>query len=544
MSTAGGSSVEVAREEPRPAVGGWRAGPRGRTVGILAVEALCPLILLAILVDCMRRVGWISFERDPSIYASIARFWEDGLIPYRDVWEFKPPMIFVALRTGFALWGYEPESLRRVFMILTWLGALALYLGLRRARCLIAAPVAALGLMTLVVVNPWGLPLQNTESLVVAFGACAIGCAAAHQGGPRWWWALLAGVGLGLATAGKQPAALFAIPLGMQLSLSGAPEGWRARGGYVAQRALLGASGFAIVAAVFALYFARHDALAAAYEAVFVDGARYSGAFTLAWLRPSTLQPTLGQRIPPAVRELLTLRPTWPFVDVGLMWPFVAGVGILALRSVWRPSRWVATGWAWLCAASMAVLVGPYAENHYVVMSLPALALLVGIACELCWPAAAPLGRVREAVRLLCGLVVAAILYGSAWQVLYVPRRSQGPGVDVIEEEARRLGGEIRAAARPGDRIFVADEPLQIYLYAGVPPASRFLYWNAPHRSAIAEREAAVAREPTFYFIPRIAEEQRQAHRAGTGEPDPMERNYERWATSPVGVVFRRRSPD
>src|SRR4029450_7170367 len=110
--------------------------------------------------------------------------------------------------------------------------------------------------MTLVVVNPWGLPLQNTESLVVAFAALAIGCAAAHQRTPRWWWAVLAGVSLGLATTGKQPAAFFAIPLGLQLCLWGAPDGWRARVWYTMQRALLGMAGFALVMMAFVLYFA------------------------------------------------------------------------------------------------------------------------------------------------------------------------------------------------------------------------------------------------------------------------------------------------
>ncbi len=545
MTAAEDSPVEVAPEQPPRGGAASRAGHLFRTVGSLAVAALCPLILLAILVDCTRKVEWISYERDPSIYASIARYWQDGLIPYRDVWEFKPPLIFVALRAGFALWGYEPESLRRVLMIATWLGALSLYLGLRRARCLIAAPVAALGLMTLVVVNPWGLPLQNTESLVVAFTACAIGCAAAHQRTPRWWWALFSGVCLGLATAGKQPAALFSIPLGMQLCLWGAPDGWRARTWYVVQRALLGMSGFAVVVVVFVLYFASHDALAAFYDAVLVDGARYSGAFTLAWFRPATLQPTLWQRIPPAVTRLLSLRPMWPFVDVGQMWPFIGAVGVLALLTLLRPSRWVATAWTWLSAASLAVLVGPYGENHYLVMSLPALALTVGIACELCWPAAGPLRRARQTTRLLCGLMIAAILFGLAWHGIYLPRRSHGPGIDTIEAEAQRLGREIRAAAQPGDRLFVQDEPLQIYLYAGVPPASRFIYWNAPNRRAIAERDEALRQEPTFVFLPRVAIQQRQAMLAEhPGASDPMEQRYERWATSSVGVVYRRRSSE
>ena len=513
---------------------------RVRSVGSLAVEALCPLVLLAILVDCTSRVVWISYERDPSIYASIARFWQDGLIPYRDVWEFKPPLIFVALRAGFALWGHEPESLRRVFMIATWLGALSLYLGLRRAQCLIAAPVAALGLMTLVVVNVWGLPLQNTESLVVAFGACAIGCAAAHQGGPRWWWALLTGASLGLATAGKQPAALFALPLGMQLCLWGMPDGWRARVWYVAQRALLGMGGFAIVAGAFALYFASHDALGAAYGAVLVDGSRYASA--LDWLRPSALDPPLGRRIPPAAMQLLRPTADWPYVAWGQMWPYIGAVGVLALRTLWRPTRWVATAWAWLLAASWAVLLGPYAENHYLVMSLPALALAAGIAGELCWPAGGPLPRGRQTVRLLCGLLIAVILFGTAWRVGYLPQRSQGPGIDPIEQEAQRLGEQIRAAAQPGDRLFVGDEPLQIYLYAGVPPASRFIYWNAPNPNAITERDDAVKRVPTFFFLPTVAERQRQALLAERpGEPDPMAQRYERWLTSPVGNVYRRR---
>lgn len=155
VSAAEDVPVNSARDRPRP-VAVARAGRLLRMLFSLAVESLCPLAILAILIDCTRRVGWTYYERDPSIYASIARYWQDGLIPYRDVWEFKPPLIFVALRAGFALWGYEAESLRRILMILTALGALSLYLGLRRARCLIAAPVAALGLMTLVVVNPWG----------------------------------------------------------------------------------------------------------------------------------------------------------------------------------------------------------------------------------------------------------------------------------------------------------------------------------------------------------------------------------------------------
>lgn len=544
VSAAEDVPVKIARKRPLRSVAVERAGHLLRRPVCLAVESFCPLALLVILVDCTRTVGWTSYERDPSIYASIARYWQDGLIPYRDVWEFKPPLIFVALRAGFALWGYEAESLRRVLLILTTLGALSLYFGLRRARCLIAAPVAALGLMTLVVVDPWGLPLQNTESLVVPFAASAIGCAAAHQRTARWWWALLAGTCLGLATSGKQPAAVFSIPVGLQLCLWGAPDGWRARAWYVVQRALFAVSGFALVVLAFVLYFASQDAVSAFYNAVVVDGARYSRAFTLAWVHPATLNPSLSKRIPVLVARTLSLRPMWPFVDAGQMWPFVGAVGVLVPLTLLRPSRWVATVWAWLLAASLAVLVGPAGEAHYLVMTLPALALTVGIVCELVWPDRDPPRRGRHTMRLLCGTAIAAILYGSTWNDGYFPRRTQSAPVNDIEEQARQIGQQIRAAAQPGDRLYVEDEPLQIYLYAGVPPASRFIYWNAPNPDAMADRAAALKQNPTFLFVTQASERRLQALRANpTATPLPIDQSYAPWVTSPVGVVYRRDPP-
>jgi hypothetical protein len=106
---------------------------------------------------------------------------------------------------------------------------------------------------------------------------------------------------------------------------------------------------------------------------------------------------------------------------------------------------------------------------------------------------------------------------------------------------ARQLGQQIRAAAQPGDRLFVEDEPLQIYLYAGVPPASRFLYWNAPNPAAVAERRAAYERKPTFVFLTHASEQRLEARRADpSAAPDAIDRDYERWLTSPVGVVYRR----
>jgi hypothetical protein len=253
------------------------------------------------------------------------------------------------------------------------------------------------------------------------------------------------------------------------------------------QRALLGMIGFVLVVAAFALYFASHNALAAFYDAVLVDGVRYSGAFSLAWFHPTTLDPSLSQRIPVSLARFLSVRPQWPFIDAGHMWPFVGAIVVLPVLTLLRPSRWVATIWMWLFAALLAVLVGPAGENHYLVMTLPAVALTVGIACELIWPDSDPPRRSRQTLRLLCGIAIAAILYGSTWREGYAAQRSQVQR-KLVEEQARQLGQQIRAAAQPGDRLFVEDEPLQIYLYAGVAAALHLLERAEPRRHHRAPR--------------------------------------------------------
>jgi hypothetical protein len=174
-------------------------------------------------------------------------------------------------------------------------------------------------------------------------------------------------------------------------------------------------------------------------------------------------------------------------------------------------------------------------------MTLPALALTLGMVCELVWPDRDPYRRARHMMRLLGGIAIAAIVYGSAWKDEYLVRRTQNPAINVMEQQAQKLGEQIRAAAQPGDRLYVEDEPLQIYLYAGVPPASRFIYWNAPNPAAFAERAAAFAQKPTFVFLTRASEQRLQARRADpTGAPNPIDQGYEPFLASPVGVVYRR----
>ncbi len=455
----------------------WR-GAAGRVI----VEALCPLILLWLLVDASTAIAWHEFfGRDVQIYAVIARFWPDGFIPYRDLYDFKPPLVYAVLRLGFRFWGYTPEGLWHVLVGLIGVGVFALYGGLRAAGYAVAAPLASLGLLTLFLADPWQVVLPNTEILAAVFGAAMLGCAVAHQRSPRWWWAVGSGACWALAVLGKQPAIFWGLPLIAQLWLWDAPgRGWRGLR-YLLGRAALAVAGFVLIVGLVVAYFAWYKAVGAFYHAVVADAAAYAGVRDVtAWLGVPGRQTS---RLVVAGARLAT------------MWPFTAALALLLVLTLARPSRPVLVVWLWLASSYVAVVIGPRSEEHYLILFFPALALAAGMAFEI------PVAElfVAPGTRAACGLALAVVLYGGIWWGSYVPRRH--PEAVPMETRARRIGTRIREVARPGDTLLVQDEPFDIYVYAGMPPMMRCFYPSSPSPDEPHAMQTALDRRPSFIYM-------------------------------------------
>src|SRR3990170_1736385 len=87
-------------------------GLRARLLSIAALLALSalPLLFLAPLFDA-------TLEPDQGGYATIARGWLDGAIPYRDLWDNKGPLLFLWYAASFASLGESTLS-PRVFAAL------------------------------------------------------------------------------------------------------------------------------------------------------------------------------------------------------------------------------------------------------------------------------------------------------------------------------------------------------------------------------------------------------------------------------------------
>src|SRR5512145_1734028 len=64
------------------------------------------LILLAILIFLfLMPLFQAPFERDQGTYATIARGWMNGYLPYRDLWDNKGPLLFIWYIASFAWLG-------------------------------------------------------------------------------------------------------------------------------------------------------------------------------------------------------------------------------------------------------------------------------------------------------------------------------------------------------------------------------------------------------------------------------------------------------
>ncbi len=490
-----------------------------------AAEALAPVVLILAAVLAGSAAPWRDWVgRDIRIYATIAHFWREGLLPYRDLYDFKPPVIYLALRGSFALSGYDPEGLRRLLIALVAGAALIMYGGLRRGGARIAGPLAAFAFLTLMLADPARIVSQNTEPFAAGFVAAAFGCIAAGADGSRWW-AVAGGVAYGLATMSKQPAVAFGLPLVSQLFVLGnPPRPWRDR--LVAVLCL--AAGALATVGSFVLYFAIHGALRDFYQAVFVDAAAYSGLTNRGWTD------IFSGATAPLLFEMLSQR---------RLWPFSTTLVLLLPLTLLRPSRRLGLTWLWLATSYVVAVVGPRREYHYLIMSFPGLAIAVGTVGEslfmwrrVPWPPG-------SGARILIGTALAILCFHRPWLKDVIPELGTDPRITPIEEEVRRLGRRIAEAAEPGDTLLVCDEPHDLYLYADIPPASRNFYGLTPNPEVTALWKTTLDRKPTFITI-SLGTEAIMWQQKDTTEARLaafLAREYQvAIADSPIGVVYRR----
>lgn len=240
------------------------AGNRVLSAARLALlVALAGFIVLVVAIAVWRTMQLSRFSGDEGIFAEMARLIvrPDGMI-YRDMWDIKPPGLFVILAPFVALFGNTMIATRigNLFISLVFVGVMTL-LAYRMTRSRPAALIAALLALLYTAYND----KPETVFTMMTLGASAALCAVAGRGRPLWL--LAAGLLFAWAAWTKQPI-IVELPVLLLLALLYAPaQGWRA--------ALLTLVGFALGCGVLIGWLVANNLLESFWFYTFTANQRY-----------------------------------------------------------------------------------------------------------------------------------------------------------------------------------------------------------------------------------------------------------------------------
>ena len=448
--------------------GPWTRG-RLLHVAILVAIAAVPIVLyLPFLHE--------PLDRDEGVYATVALGWLDGHVPYRDLFDNKPPLHYAWYVLSFVTFGENLVAPRLLASIALGVTAVLVYV---EGRLLFPRPAAYVAAAAFAIAT--GVAAVNENASTEAFmlpplvGSLVAVTRAIQGGGTRWW--LLAGVLGGLAILSKQVAVwnLVAI-MAVAAYAAWSTPGPRRR--VATPPALLMAGASAVVVA-----FLLTGSLDDLWDATVRFNLELSGApaaqargllLLLLLLRSVAFAVVAGPLVVAASwgAVLAARRREWPRHHLVLAWPPAAGFGVAS------------SGFTFL---------------HYYMHLLPGLALLAGFVVES--RLAAPRGRRAPPWGAVVGLAAAAALAAALSAPAYLAAspadRHLARSLSERASFARRdnasieVGAYVAERTAPGDTIYVHGYESPIYFYAGRHPAVRYFY----HGPLMVRHEGAAMAE-------------------------------------------------
>ncbi len=439
-------------------------GARARLLALavlLALSAL-PLAFLAPLFEA-------PFDPDQGGYATIARGWLDGAIPYRDLWDNKGPLLFLWYAASFRWLGEGVVAPRVAAAVAAGLSVPFVWATTRtlfgRREAALAAALFALSFGNVYLQVTANAEVFMLLPLTAGLWAFAVG---ARGGGLPWF--LAAGVFTSLAMFTRQSALWTFVGYGAWLGVLFLREPEERRRQAEAMAAL--ALGAVLAAVPFVVYFAAHSALYELWYAMFAFNWVWAGEF-----------PIVAKLLPP-----LFLDPT-PLVG-GLVFWALAGVGVWRL---WlRGDRFAWLVILFLLSSEAAAQTLGKTSPHYSVQLLPGAAVAAGVGLPYVWE------RWRQGHRRLGMAMMAATAVMVAAAVFVYTRPTPADRFEVQYRfrdyaqdaiEAPAIAEVVETMTQPGDYVYEWGRESEIYFLADRQPASRWLH-NRPYkvdRSIMAE---------------------------------------------------------
>lgn len=415
-----------------------------------------PLAALAILAwTLLLRLPFLDVVgEDEAFFLVVAQNWRDGLLPYRDVFDIKPPGMFLATLAAATLLGPSILTMK----LLASAGVAAAAFGLHLiARRHISAPAAVWAPALYVITSLFERGVDTPPLWVQApFVVFAVLVAMPERSRPAGLVATAAaGALIGAAGMIKQTAVFEAAFLLALLLWRRPPRRWPGTTLAFAAAAL-------VVPALFAGYFLWMGALGPAFEQVVVAALARTAIEVVPAADGSGAQPfSYGMA---AARLLPLMRPLLPV----LCFSVLAWMRRRAITAVIGGDWFVLTA-GWAAAAILGVLA--------------ARAVLASYLHSFVAPAA-----LASAV-LLCHGLAEARRRRWLWQVgaaglcVIVPPLLEHDGLMRSSNDLpaiRAAAAAMRAAgARPGDGVLALNRGMAVYVESGLLPRTR--YFNPNH---------------------------------------------------------------
>jgi hypothetical protein len=419
-------------------------------------------LALVVVAGVRIRLRDCPLERDEGEYAYAGQLILEGIPPYQLAYNMKMPGTYLAYAAMMAVFGQTPAGIH-LGLLVVHLATLGLLFQLARWFCKgsgAAVATAAFGVMTL---SPavLGLAAHATHFVLPpALAGVLLLLRAEVRGGSLGY--LTSGFLFGVAFLMKQPALVLGCFGGLfliYLQLRRRPIRWQ---------------------------------VAAWRVGVFTFGGVLPFLLVCGWLTAAGVFPRFWFWTISYAREYSSLVPLadgWINARASLLALFraapcpwaVTGVGLVAL-CVTRLAAWQRLFLVgWLLFSFLAVCPGLYFRNHYFILLLPAVALLIGLAVGQVESALARPGYgpgLRYVPLVLALLACGQSLYADRTLFFSLsPREASlsvyGPALFIESLDIARF---IQKHTGPEDRIVVLGSEPQIYFYAHRHSGTGYIY--------------------------------------------------------------------
>ena len=422
----------------------------------------CLLLAVGFAVYVRIRLLGLPFERDEGEYAYAGQLMLNGIPPYMEAWNMKLPGTYCMYALFMGLFGHSIVGVHTGLLVTNLISvALIFLMGKKLVNPMVGAVAGASYAVLSVVPGTYGLAAHATH-FIVLFGLGGLLALLQALDNQRLRWVGASGLLFGLAFLMKQHAVFFMLFGGIVLWV----EAYKATASLVNRAIVKRLAVFAIASVLPYFMVLLATLLAGTFEHFWLWTVKYAGEYVSI------------RNWADAARHFLT---SIDFVSDGAGWLWLtglAGIGALFFTPLSQRNRLIL--WLFIFFSFLCLLPGLYFRNHYFIIFLPALSLLIGLAVQ--WPC----NRMAQLEWRYAGVVPVLLFGGMLLLSMYAGRDiyfkktttevcawlyGRNPFAEAVEVSKFLKDNTVQT-----DRIAVIGSEPQIYFYSQRKSATGFIY--------------------------------------------------------------------